>query len=202
LRVSSLIFIPILLLINSYVVKDIESQNSSQLLLDSNPFLLRAITPLSNSFVANRLWLQTNSVDETSKKFDMDRFIRSHNSLALLDPNFITPTLYASIYLVNERDDLNSALQLISLHRELNRDNLKLIYSELIFRVIYGKGENRDYLRSLARELIEKRGDQTLMVGKMEVDSLIDDIISYLESDDIKREIREKDRGLIDSLKK
>jgi hypothetical protein len=197
---SFLLIVPLLLWFNSLLL-DSEKIREKSCFLESNPFILRAVSPLNGSFVADYLWLKSSLIDEISGEVDKDKLYQLYQTVILLDPEFTTATEYGAIYFANQLDDIESALFLLQFNREFNREDSGLLLLEIVIRVAYGES-SREELLSLSERLLQITEGRDLTIGRIELNSFIDDIISYLQDESVRNDIIEGDRELLNTLKK
>ena len=174
--------IPILLLINSWIIPTpkIENLRNQENLLYLSPIALRILVPNGEHFIADYFWLITKYIDEVgNKKVDIDKFFQAYKSLIILDASFETAVIYSATYLATVPDKPKLAIKLLELALEFYPNNFQYLFTDLIFKVIYTK-YNLDEVVKLA-DRIAKLPDIEKKVGKINVATWSEDIIQVLK---------------------
>jgi len=192
----------ILYFLNLLTIKEPETENSWSILY-SNPLFLRVISPNGRHLLADKFWLLSKNIDEFGIKDEVNlkKFFEVYKNIAILDSTFEIAIIYSSTYLasIEERGDL--AIKLIKIAQILNPNNFQYLFIELIFQVVYMENHNLNELKKLTYK-ISKIDDSEKKIGRIDVTKWSNDIILYLQKNNIKSKIKAVDKIWLKSVKK
>ncbi|MEF3191690.1 MAG: hypothetical protein K6347_03945 [Campylobacterales bacterium] len=129
------------LIVGSMTLPTPSKQRDDAPLLFSHPLLLRALTGPSHTLMADWLWLQLGSVDETgaqdSYHVDLEALIRATRTIGALDERFTVPVLYTATYLATIPHDIEGAKELLDEAIARYPSSLNLIMTEVFLLATY-----------------------------------------------------------------
>jgi hypothetical protein len=168
-------------------------------ILNSNPISLRLFSFSARHLIADYFWLLSHRVDEVGKKraVNLDEFMSVYSALAILDTSLEIGVIYSSTYVasIEERGDLG--IELLQLGQKFEPESFQFLFTELIFQIVYIRNRNIEYLKNLAQK-VSKLPNSEKFIGKIDVKSWTDDIIRYLQREEVERNIRKKNREWVE----
>ncbi len=198
------LFIIGLLSINFFLIGNFEKFiNNKPWLLTTDPMISRFFSPSGGrKLLADRIWLLSRYIDEINKKNSpqAEQIELVYKNITILDSNLRIANIYGATYLASNLEQPKLAIKLLQISRLIGGDNFENLFTELIFRIVYLKDNNFDDLKNLA-EQVAKMNDEVKKVGKIDVRGWAEEIIIYLQNEEINKKIKTEDRQWLESFK-
>lgn len=169
-------------------------------ILFAKPLFFRALSNYTHTFIADKLWLLSNSVGEIatgdSYKVDEMEVYRAFKTVIIMDPYFFPAINYASTYLASIKNRVDLASDLIKSARLFNKNDFKLYFLEIILLLTYEDESKIDdeYIATLAKKAA-LLPDSQKVIGRLVVKDWIEDLLIYA------RDKKGKKRQAIEDLK-
>lgn len=131
-------------------------------MLFANPLFYKGSSGYFHTLLADRLWLQSNSIGEMSRQdaTDEDSFAHAFKTIAVMDPHFFTAISYGALYLASMKDRIDLAVEILDTGLESDSENFDLMMLKLSLIVSYETPMDYEKIRTLAQQtarLAEKR---------------------------------------------
>lgn len=125
-------------------------------MLFANPLFYKASSGYFHTLLADRLWLQSNSIGEVARNdtTDDESFAHAFKTIAIMDPHFFLAANYGALYLASIRNRSDLAIEIIDTALSLYPKNFDLMMMKLAITVSYVTPRNFDKIRELAQQTI------------------------------------------------
>jgi len=151
-------------------------------LLFSNPYLFRAISNISHTLLADRLWLMSADIGEIVKKdsytIDAGEFFAASKTITVMDPYFFPAVNYAATYLSSIHKDINGSIALYETARLYDKNNFLLYFNEMLLRATYQNPVDDDAMVRLAKEA-SLMPENRKFFKKENVGNMVEDFIVF-----------------------
>lgn len=153
-------------------------------LLFVNPELFRAISGNFHTLLADKFWMMSSLVSETSKggsfNVNTDELYAATKSLIALDGNFRAPVIYAATYLTSIHKMSKEAKELLELALVYNPLDFPLYFIEVTILLTY-ESMNKDSLTRAIQlaELSKKVPADQRKMNIRDVDVWMQEMIEY-----------------------
>ncbi|MFW6308325.1 MAG: hypothetical protein ACOC08_06760 [Campylobacterales bacterium] len=179
----------------AWSLKDSEEVVEKNTMLFANPLVYRAVNGAFHTLVADRLWLDANSVSEMRKgdsySVDSDEFRAAFKTITVMDPHFFQAINYATTYLDTIKSDLKGALLLIDEAERLGNDDFRLLFLKMLLIATYDLEGGMDEVEKISKELISREGRK--IFGSLLVDEYIEELYLLSSSKNARSKQRKDD---------
>eukprot|EP01022_Parablepharisma_sp_SALTPOND_P027301 TRINITY_DN6625_c0_g1_i1.p8 TRINITY_DN6625_c0_g1~~TRINITY_DN6625_c0_g1_i1.p8 ORF type:complete len:206 (-),score=28.05 TRINITY_DN6625_c0_g1_i1:3195-3812(-) len=181
----------------AWSLKSSESLDRDNTTLFVNPMVYRAVNGAFHTLVADKLWLDANSVSEMSRgssySVDSDEFKAAFKTITVMDPYFFQAINYATTYLATIKNDLDGAVELIDEAESLGNDDFRLLFLKMLLIATYDLEGGMEEVEKLSKELLSR--DDKKVFGVLLVDEYIEEL--YLLSTSKSAKTKQKKDDLL-----